>query len=525
MKNFLLTALTVTLGSISLGAEELPVIVTERPDGDVKEYWLDQRNEDNLFGMMYDCHSTQSIVFADDNVVWLPNPLMRNSMPAYIKGVYDPAEKTVTVEPGQPVYQTPNTDQVLTLRLYDRAFRAGNSVTKEFYDEKIIFDVDDNGVFKMRVNEKRPHLVICTAEYPEYDQTTNSDVYYALANDISFTPTALHKDDNIKLDYVYTNRADMTSTRVAASYYRDGDTFWFLGLDPKYPAAWLKADLVDGQLRMPSFQVVSFTSYDFPIVFAALSADYSGTEPEYVAYNFLPFEYDEPLGRFEAAAEQPYASNLGNSTGQNDQPEVYQIYSSLLLTPAAESTNVPVDPVYYDNFFEFKPGGETEFTFTSAAVATDGHPLGKESLCFRFYVNGELYTFNTTDYPFHEAMTEIPYNFSQYGYVMHGGDLGEKRYIYFQNLPAATKTIEVETVYKDGDDEYKSRRLVFDVINKNASYGTSGISSITTERRAMSVSYHDMQGRPTDAGSNVLKVRTTVYDDGSVESVKVFKVD
>lgn len=61
MKNFLLTALTVTLGSISLGAEELPVIVTERPDGDVKEYWLDQRNEDNLFGMMYDCHSTQSI--------------------------------------------------------------------------------------------------------------------------------------------------------------------------------------------------------------------------------------------------------------------------------------------------------------------------------------------------------------------------------------------------------------------------------------------------------------------------------
>lgn len=525
MNKFLLSATAFFLGSIALSAEELPQIVTDVPAGDAKEYWLDQFNEDNLFGMMYDCHSTHRIVYADDNVVWLPSPLMRNSMPAYIKGVFDPVGKTITVEPGQPVFRTPNTNQVLTLRLYDKALRAGNSATKEFYDEKIVFDVADNGVIKMRVNEKRPNLVVCTAEYPEYDQATNTDVYYARANDISFTPTSLHKDDNIKLDYVYTNRADMTSVRVAASYYRDGDTFWFLGFDPKYPAAWLRAELVGDELRMPSFQVVNFSAYDFPIVFASLSADYSGTEPVYEAYNFLPIKFDETLGRFEAAAEEPYASNLGNSTGQNDTPEVYQIYSSLLLTPAAESTNVPVDPVYYDNFFEFNPGGETEFTFTSAAVATDNHPLGKESLYFRFYVDGKPYTFDTANYPFKEAMTEMPYNFSHYGVVMHGGELGEKRYIYFRNLPAATKTIEVETVYKDGENEYKSRRLIFDVINKNASYGTSGLSSITAERRAVDVSYYDLQGRRTDALSNGLKVRTTVYDDGSVESVKVFKAD
>lgn len=445
-------------------------IITGQPEGNVKEYYADFQNFDNTFGFMGDYHTLQKIVFSEDgSKVYFPNLLLRRTMPAYVEGVLDAAEKTITVEAGQWVFLFPNTKIPVALYLLDTEGKAGSTSTT-FYDEPLVFDIADDGTLTLRSSDQLPMFGLCNAD--------NSEEVYQNATDLRFIP-AENVDSQLQYcNYTYDSGSDETT---AAIYHEGDDTIWAKGFVPKYPDAWVKiTNSVDGWIA-PSFQVQYYFATEDPVVFAATD----GTD----LFKALPVSVDAATGKITAAD-----SDLKMCTAtplEGGSFEIYLTYSDLVITPTAVSLEKPSAPRFMD--FE-EQSTETYFKFAADATDTQGAALPKDCLAFRFFIDGKPYVFTTADYRWISSdMPLIPYTFDNYNFFSQGGSNNEVRYVYFQNLPADIETIAVESVYTLNDNEAVSDRLVYNV--KTGQSQTTGIEDVIVDDPNAAPVYYDLQGR------------------------------
>ena len=495
---------------VSVAADAAGIIMTP-PEGKGVEYYADLRSEDNFYGFMGDYHSVHKIVFTEDGKVYLPNLLMRNTMPTYVEGVLDEAAGVVTVAAGQAVYESPNMGDVTRLYMLDKSGVAGDAATKQFYTEPLKFKMGDDGTLTLMASEEFPMFGIASEGDPS--------VVYGVGVDLRFVTTASVADKIKYYELKYVNDGNEMSYSTTVSGYSEGDDEWFKGFDPRYPDAWVKGTYVGDELRAASFQVVSYSMSDIPTVMAASKREI-GESGDYVYthYNFMPISADRGAGKFSACKDGMFMTNV--CTWGGDTPEVYQVYRDVSLSEMQLEASVPSDPVFMNYEANATGAGETEFKFCPRAKGVDGNGLLKDAMSLRYYVNGEPYVFRKSVYTRQKSDMElIPYTYQDNGAFVGHSD-GETHYVYFRELPADLKTIGVEVVYTMGGETNVSRRLVYDVVTGKADY--AGLTDVAAGGREVeSVELFDLTGRRISEGdANGVVIKRVRYCDGTSEIVK-----
>lgn len=152
----------------------------------------------------------------------------------------------------------------------------------------------------------------------------------------------------------------------------------------------------------------------------------------------------------------------------------------------------------------------TTFYVNVPQTDVDGNYINGDKMAYRFYTNGNLYTFTPDVYvKLTGDMTDIPFNFADnYDFYSNPG----YKVVCFYNLDA--DYVDVESTYTvDGVTNVSDRTRY--VINE------TGISAAEAGKAAKAVTYVNLLGqrvaRPA-AGSIVLK--TTEYTDGTKRTVK-----
>lgn len=451
-------------------------IITTVPAGKTMEYYADFENFDNTFGFMGDYHTVQKIVFTDDNKVYFPNLLLRRTMNAYVEGTYDKQAGTITVEAGQWVFLFPNVQIPVALYTLDSNGKAGET-SSTFYDNPLVFDVADDGTMTLRSSTEFPMFGLCNANA--------SDEVYQNAKDLRFIPVDNIKDiTRYNYSYFYGSETFATTT-TASSYKESDDIMWIKGFVPKYPDRWLKVERSNDSFIASSFQVMDYFSTEDPIVYAATD----GTDLLY----FMPVFIDETTGAISAGFND--VTMCTADPDGNGSFEALIHYSKMSLTPTDFTIAKPAAPSFLN--YSKLSSGEVEFTFSALPEDTGGNLLMTDGLYFRIYVDGKPYTFTPAEYRWiKEDMPLVSYNFSNYNFFSKGGDNGERRYVYFQNLPAETETIGVELVYNLDGVETVSDRLTYDIAANKAEI--SGINDIIVDSSDRSAVYYDLRGVRVD---------------------------
>lgn len=472
MKKLLLPIIALSASCLGTSAAE---IITVAPEGNSVEYYADFLNYDNTFGFMGDFHTVQKLVFTDDGSVYIPNLLLRRTMPAYVKGTYDSEAKTITVDPGQWMFYFPNIEIAAALYPLDAEGLAGPTATT-FYTDPLVFDIDDNGVISLRASEEFPMFGICS--------NTNSEEVYQEAKDLVFTPVESVKDKIYNYKYTYEIDSEQLTT-TASAYRENDDVLWVKGFVPKYPDSWVRINRSENGFIAPSFQVMMYFANEDPVTFAALY--------EQDVMNYLLVNFDEETLNITAADG---VIHMGNITNSGDGTyEIYQVYSNLSLTPVTLESAKPATPTFQD-YSGPNSSNETAFTFDSYPLDINGDLLAKDNLAFRMYVDGEPYTFTTAEYRWiDEDMPLVPYTFSNYNFFSQGGADNQRRYVYFQNLPADTKTLGVELVYTVNGTETASDRLVYNI--ETGDHEVLGIGNVIAGSDTAPV-FYDLQGVRVD---------------------------
>lgn len=465
----------ITLLSASMPATALDIISTV-PNGEKVSYYADFQNFDNTFGFMGDYHSTQTLTFTSDGTVYIPNLLLRRTMPSFVKGIYDRAASTITVEAGQCVFVFPNENIPVALYALDSNGNAGPSAN-EFYDEPLVFDVAADGVLTLRASDRFPMFGLCNA--------TVSDEVYQNARELSFTPTAAIDSKTVHYKYSYIYGSESEPTVTSASSYTDAmGNVWVKGLDPKYPESWIKIEKDGTGYSMPSFQTVYYFSTEDPIVFVAMRGD--------DVMNKLPFDIDPATMTIMSSDNTLCAGNITPDNGGSY--EIYQTYRNICLEPAQFQTVKPQHP----QFISYSPAnssGETEFIISAYPHDISGGMLLQDRLSFRIFVDGRPYTFTPADYRWiSQPMTLVPYTYHNYNFFSQGGNDKERRYIYFNALPLNVATIGVELVYELDGFTTVSDRLTYDIPTGEAS--VAGINDVISDGSLPS--YYNLQGIKAD---------------------------
>lgn len=147
-------------------------------------------------------------------------------------------------------------------------------------------------------------------------------------------------------------------------------------------------------------------------------------------------------------------------------------------------------------------------SFRIATVDTDGCLLDTDRLYYRFYINGELFTFTPSEYPYLELTEDtvnLPYdlydNWDIYSYYNY-------RAVYFHfELPA--EGCEVQSMYINEE----GKELFSEITS-------SGVETTVMQPEETSRAYYNLQGQRVDETYSGPVVCRIVYSDGSVKTVK-----
>ena len=179
---------------------------------------------------------------------------------------------------------------------------------------------------------------------------------------------------------------------------------------------------------------------------------------------------------------------------------------------------------------KFNPkNGTATITTNIPSSDTEGKPLDTDKLVYRFYMDGEPFTFSTSEYNYiDEDMTDIPYSYLDYdglgSDISQGWDNPDERTIV---LYREFKTIAVESEYTVDGVTNTSDRYVYDVATKTGTVepagDPTGICHASAGAEVVKVTYTDLSGRAVTRPGKGIYIRTCIMSDGSRTSKKVMK--
>lgn len=486
-------------------------------EGVSKSYIVSASSYFNFYGYSFDYDfggMVGNVVFEEgSDVVYLKNPISYLITDSYIQGTG--AESVLSFQLPQPLFEEDGTMYYAHRMVKDEANSSDYDASYEVDDSvPYTFSIDADGV--IRSTESGDGVIL---------GLTDEDGNWVLYGDYDTTMTPFSKSvltvDDLSRDVVRAledwaviGEDGSQSVRVADV---DGKLY-IVGINPDNANAVVVGDIDGNTVTFASEQYVGIDEdYNYYQFFCGMTVEeeydeyYDETYYLYTPMETFSFTYDAENGKLSG-----FTGAIGVVGGDLTDAEAIEAYA-VFTNPSIERTPDEISYVpkaAYDlNLYEDDTEALLEFSFD--ALNEDGWPLNEDNLYYRVYIDGELFTLSPNEYvDLSEPLTDIGYAQNLYdedGYndVYDGLDGEGDRYIYFY-FDAANPGIQ--TVYKDGDDEYCSEIVYADGTAVKGTLADKGVASQT---------YYDLNGCKVARPQNGVYIKTVTFTDGTSNTYKV----
>lgn len=264
---------------------ETPVIITQQPAGELKTYDRTGNYYYNYEGYLRTGAQTGTIdiVFADDNKVYLKDPVNNMLLGSWVEGTLSEDGKTLTVPLGQYLYQDEEYGYV-TLRMvdYDDDYEwfdvnSAKEVTYTIEGEKISL----NGTYR-----KGRCLGVVWEEYNEWAGNCDYGTIYVPV--VEMEPVVVPDDIEIESYLFKGDGYGGTSLEYTVNVAFDENDMYIQGIFKDFPNSWIKGTKDGDKVIFKSPQYMGKASYgnrgDVYMVACALTDTYTILDLE-LTYN------------------------------------------------------------------------------------------------------------------------------------------------------------------------------------------------------------------------------------------------
>lgn len=502
-------------------------MITDVPAGSVTEWNKSCLGFINYFG--YILTSTfageyQKMVEAEDGSVYLNMHTCGFPLSdTWVKGSKD-ADGNIVVPSGQIVYEEDYDGEIISFGMVAMPY--------EISDGTIYYDYEDEMVFKYDAASGSyttgEDMLWSLCEWDPYE----SDWYWTGYGDSGITMQKVTEKLQDAPAGMATEQWSLIDSNSNNGYFVsvgfDNSDVWVKGLFSSNPEAWVK-----GTIEEESGKVVFA-----PGQFLGLSDSNTWSYLYGGGYNTIwDEEWEEEVEvvdvqggfvmNYDPRGQRLISDNCAfSATTRAASAEEYPTLSVMnsiddfaICLQHRDPTALPTAPyaLEFDDYY-FEEDGDSDFYFYLSPFDVNGDLLNTENLYYRFYIDGEVFTFYGDEY---EGMDEdgqelVNVNFSSWDIYTSGTN--HCIYVYATGFESAG----IQAVYlqpsEDGGEptELCSEIVEFDLGDPNAVKTLGGKAAAST--------YFDLQGRKVNgSGDKGIYIRVDKMADGSVKAVKVAK--
>jgi hypothetical protein len=439
------------------------------------------------------------------HTAYLKNPVSYLPHGTYIQGTYDDSSITFTFP--QPLFD--NYGTIYSVYRFEYVESDGSGWFEANPEKQTVkFNINADGTVAMEDSNNGDFIIgLYDDDLAEWRGYGDYNINLTPFSQSPLTAADMPDDFAVSLQDAQLVAARSTSLAKMAEY--DGKIY-VGGLFESNPEALIVGDIDGDNVTFASGQFVGIDkSTNYYGYFYGMTTTET-TDPD--VGTIISFEKADNI-QFAYNREEQTLTATGSSCGfANDKPEEPYVFSTFIDPVISVLSNnyskMPAAPTDVE-FTEYMPGSMGVLSFQIDNLNVDGQVLDEDSLYYRIFVDGELYTFSADDYYVDEDMTDVPFNFTE-GWDFLITDKKRGVLFYYDETPA---TFAVQLVCKDGDDEY---------VSALATIEADSIQSVASEKAVSSVSYFDVCGRAIAApGRGGVSIRVTTFTDGTRSVSKI----
>lgn len=499
-------------------------IIYEAPEGKVEQL---TRSGVCLFPYYYQVYEGSyenvigEIVIADNDEVYLKNPISTLVFNSYIKG-HKEDNKIIFDFPqaiGADEYAGGAYEYLVTLvkyYTYEDEYGEDWSCVPCNTDEarelgfedvvnQIIIDINEDGSYTYATDMET--MVMPGVMYSDDLSWAQYAEINAVWKEMTMTPNPGFSGETQEVAVKYESAGHFAQIAI------DGEDVYVKGLFMESPDSWIqgkcdgdKISFASGQYLGPNFE---YNYYTFFVAGELATAD----DDVYGPYKYadeIVFNYDEA----SLTLTSPEESAVVYSVMQKDINELETLAAPVITKQSPDISQVPATPFGFSYDQQFDRFGYNALTFNLPMTNAEGDILNTANLYYGIYLNGDLYEFSTDDYGrLEENMELIPYSFAD-NYDFEAS--GISRTVYF---------------YVDGVDEYGVQ--IFNMVDGEViaqsemgiyNVGGTGIQMVgDSSNKVTSNEFFNMNGQRISNPSEGIFIKKVKYSDGTVKSFKVVK--
>ncbi len=459
-----------------------------------------------------------SVAVGVNNDVYFKDICSNYLFNTYVKGTID--GDTIRIPVGQHVFHQ-DADPAQGIEEADLYLAAANinedstEVVVNTADKYIRFVKERDGTIRSLEN--------CGAAYVDdlgVAHATNYTYRYQPFNIQTATVKLPEDAESVKYVLTYKNEPDGKEV-VAEAYVIDaGDKVFVRGLT-RNVQGWVEGSVEGDSVYFKSHQYVGRYNNgelenDYAVFFNGAHAtdDFDLWGRVYQTTDWISFYFDRNKGLL--SSEESVTETIGS---QN--PYGHIVAPSLRKMTDTGGENIRLANPTIEDYRNYV--FQSIVSVNVPAHDSEGRPLDKEKLSYRFYLDdAEVpFAFTTSDYHYIEQdLVEIPYAYLDYdglGSDISMGDSEDSRKIVFYT---SFKKIALQMLYTDNGKTVVSDKYVYDVDKKTGEV-VGGIVLPNPELSVKSVVYTDMSGRVIENPQQGVFIEVKTFSDGSRKISKI----
>ncbi len=498
-------------------------IITEAPEGTLKHYSGSSSSVSNVFGVSESNVDgvIADITFTEDGKAYWLNPLSNAPFGSYIVGDVNADNTTITFNFPQYIYMEDY--EWMVYNFYAACFES----TTE--DGTTSYSVSDTQTVTFNINEdgtitQQGDLYIGVGDYDVWDEYFYFDGY--ADKNIVLTPfsaTAVTAPEGLKFEDWVIEEKYNDNPKWLMQVAIDGEDVYFKGFNQEFPEWTFK-----GTITTCNSDSENFTKVVVP------SAQYVGNA--YYRYNYtmagvVKYEFSEAYNR-EIGVVTPTGTSFVFDYNEADHILTSPTTDDVLLINEGNKdvspNTVAVDPTIYrqGEISDYTPAApsvlkyedlwenysQIGLRFTAPCQTVEAQLLRPEYCSYEVYVDGEVFTFSTEDYPkIDKDYTEVPYTYTdEYDIQYQVGNDYHYVYFYFNTM----ESLGVRLIYTNPAD---GKKYYSDITSLDVT-GVEGISADLSP--VVSTQYFDTTGSQVSATAKGIVIVKQTHADGTVTVAK-----
>lgn len=500
-------------------------IIYEAPEGEERFYeesyesWVFWGAE---FGLQYfNGTNTNSIVWCDNNEVYIKNPVISYATNSYAKGIY--ADGKIRIELPQCIgqyYDEFNNIQYMYLNKLEEVEQDGEKYYMICYPEDnfVEYKVDENGNIELDLGNSKDYDIenginpknILGLTYSNDPHTLQvwsgyGDAFETWKYMDDSNPVYPPEDAEFK-KWAFETREHKTLIEVAI----DGDDIYVNGLNSYTIGVWFKGIIKDDKIVFPSKQFLCKNEWNQFLYFMAaeIYVEEGNEWNQYQMIDQVTMVYNPETNVYKAQEGEVFVISTSNESlaflAMAENPSLWE-------QDPEKSNAAPLNPSLY-KFEQLDP--ETNVCVIKWIIPNEninGNILAAENMYYNLYIDGEKIEFTSEDSGlFTENTYDIPYGASDY--LMFSTFYDEHTFNYDSIV---NESIGIQSFYKGEDDNVYASELITHYIN-----GTD-IEDVEYDKVVVNVEYISLSGIVTNNPGKGFYVKRTMFDDGTNKIEKV----